>query len=53
MTALGETEMAMPGDGVKMNLKLQSPIALTHGDRFALRENGKTVGSEVVTNVIG
>ena len=53
VTVLGEADMAMPGDGVKMNVKLLSPIALTHGDRFALREGGKTVGSGVVTNVIG
>lgn len=53
VTVVGEADMAMPGDGVKMHVKLLSPIALALGDRFALREGGKTVGSGVVTNMIG
>ena len=50
---LGDSEMAMPGDGVKLNVSLQRPIALADGDRFAVREGGKTVGSGVVTKVTG
>jgi len=49
---LGDANMAMPGEGVVMSVTLQSPVALTQGDRFALREGGKTVGSGVVTRVI-
>ena len=48
---LGDVDMALPGDGVKLNVSLQRPIALTDGDRFAVREGGKTVGSGVVTKV--
>ena len=48
---LGDAEMAMPGDGVRIRLAMQRPIALSTGDRFAVREGGKTVGSGVVTNV--
>ena len=53
ITVLGDADMAMPGEGVKLSVQLHSPIALTQGDRFAVREGGKTVGSGVVTNVIG
>ena len=48
---LGDMDMAMPGDGVKLRVSLQRPIALADGDRFAVREGGKTVGSGVVTKV--
>lgn len=49
---LGDSGMAVPGDGVKLNVSLFRPVALSDGDRFALREGGKTVGSGVVTKVI-
>jgi elongation factor Tu len=48
---LGDADMAMPGDGVKLAVSLGRPIALADGDRFAVREGGKTVGSGVVTKV--
>ncbi len=48
---LGDAEMAMPGDGVKLRVSLNKPIALADGDHFAIREGGKTVGSGVVTRV--
>jgi elongation factor Tu len=48
---LGDAAMAMPGDGVKLSVALGSPIALSDGDRFAVREGGRTVGSGVVTKV--
>jgi elongation factor Tu len=38
-------EMVMPGDNIKMSVKLQQPIAMTEGLRFAIREGGRTVGS--------
>ncbi len=44
-------EMVMPGDNVKMTVKLQSPIAMTQGLKFAIREGGRTVGSGVVASV--
>jgi len=44
-------EMVMPGDNIKMNVKLQQPIAMTDGLRFAIREGGRTVGSWVVAKV--
>jgi len=44
-------EMVMPGDNIKMNVKLQQPIAMTEGLRFAIREGGRTVGSWVVAKI--
>jgi elongation factor Tu len=45
-------EMVMPGDNIQMTVKLQSPIAMTEGLRFAIREGGRTVGSWVVAEII-
>ncbi|MEX1013765.1 MAG: elongation factor Tu [Candidatus Paceibacterota bacterium] len=46
------TEMVMPGDTIKMTIKLIVPVALEEKQRFAIREGGKTVGAGVVTKVI-
>ena len=45
-------EMVMPGDNVKMNVHLISPIAMDEGLRFAIREGGRTVGAGVVAKII-
>jgi elongation factor Tu len=45
-------EMVLPGDNVKMKVKLITPIALEEGMRFAIREGGNTVGHGVVSKVI-
>jgi elongation factor Tu len=45
-------EMVMPGDTIKMVVKLIAPIALEDGTRFAIREGGRTVGSGVVTKIV-
>jgi len=47
------TEMVMPGDTVKITVKLVSPVALEEAQRFAIREGGKTVGAGVVTKILG
>ena len=49
---LGDAEMCMPGDNVKLSVELISPIAMDVNVRFAIREGGRTVGSGVVTKVI-
>ena len=46
-------EMCMPGDNVVMNVELITPIAIEKGQRFAIREGGRTVGSGVVTEIEG
>ena len=45
------TEMVMPGDNIKMDVELITPIACEPGLRFAIREGGRTVGAGVVTAV--
>jgi len=45
-------EMIMPGDNIKINAVLISPIAMEEGLRFAIREGGKTVGAGVVSKII-
>ncbi|HEX4104295.1 MAG TPA: elongation factor Tu [Candidatus Paceibacterota bacterium] len=44
-------EMVMPGDTVKITVKLIAPVALEEKMRFAIREGGKTVGAGVVTKI--
>jgi len=45
------TEMCMPGDNVKMDVELITPIAIEVGLRFAIREGGRTVGAGVVSEI--
>ena len=45
-------EMVMPGDNVKMDVKLITPVAMEEGLRFAIREGGRTVGSGVVSKIV-
>jgi elongation factor Tu len=45
-------EMVMPGDTVKLTIKLIAPVALEEKQRFAIREGGKTVGAGVVTKIL-
>ncbi len=45
------TEMVMPGDNIKMTVKLINPIAMSEGLRFAIREGGRTVGAGVVAKI--
>ncbi len=49
---LGGAEMVMPGDTVKLKVKLIAPVALEEKQRFAIREGGRTVASGVVTKII-
>ena len=45
-------EMVMPGDNVRLTIKLITPIAMEQGLRFAIREGGHTVGAGVVGKII-
>jgi elongation factor Tu len=47
-----EAEMCMPGDNIRMEVKLITPIAMHDQLRFAIREGGRTVGAGVVTKII-
>jgi elongation factor Tu len=45
-------EMIMPGDNVKMTVRLIHPVAIEEGLRFAIREGGRTVGAGAVTKIL-
>src|ERR671931_830581 len=47
----GGAEMVMPGDNVEMSVELITPIALETGQRFAIREGGRTVGAGAITSI--
>jgi elongation factor Tu len=46
-------EMVMPGDNVRMEVELITPIALEKELRFAIREGGRTVGAGVISDILG
>jgi elongation factor Tu len=43
--------MVMPGDNTEMAVELITPIAMQEGQRFAIREGGRTVGAGRVTAI--
>jgi elongation factor Tu len=45
-------EMVMPGDNVSVDIELQKPIAMEKGQRFAIREGGRTIGAGRVSDVV-
>ena len=47
-----DVKMVMPGDNVKMTVELITPVAMSEGLRFAIREGGRTVGAGVVSKII-
>ncbi len=47
-----DVEMVMPGDNIKIFVKLFNPIAMDEGLHFAIREGGRTVGAGVVSKII-
>jgi elongation factor Tu len=40
-------EMVMPGDNLTVEIELQKAIAMESGQRFAIREGGRTIGAEI------
>jgi elongation factor Tu len=47
-----KVEMVMPGDNVSLEIKVIAPIAMERGQRFAIREGGRTIGAGRITEVI-
>src|SRR4051794_34650343 len=45
-------EMVMPGDNVSVDIELIAPIAMEKGQRFAIREGGRTIGAGRVSDVM-
>ena len=46
-------EMVMPGDNVSVEIEMQKPVAMEKGQRFAIREGGRTIGAGRVSEVVG
>ena len=45
-------EMVMPGDNVAVDVELQKSVAMEKGQRFAIREGGRTIGAGRVSEVV-
>ena len=52
MTLPAGVEMVMPGDNVSIDVELQKPVAMEKGQRFAIREGGRTIGAGRVSDVL-
>ena len=48
---VGEAGSIQPGDNAQVSFKLQRPVGIEVGMRFALREGGRTVGAGVILTV--
>src|SRR5438067_4525807 len=45
-------EMVMPGDNVSVAIDLIAPVAMERGQRFAIREGGRTIGAGRISDVV-
>jgi elongation factor Tu len=45
-------EMVMPGDNVSVEIELIAPVAMEKGQRFAIREGGRTIGAGRVSDIV-
>jgi elongation factor Tu len=45
-------EMVMPGDNVSVEVNVIAPVAMEKGQRFAIREGGRTIGAGRVSEVV-
>ncbi len=52
VTLPDDVEMVMPGDNLEIDIELMVPVAMEEGQRFAIREGGKTVGAGVISEII-
>jgi len=52
LTLPAGVEMVMPGDNVSVEIELQKPVAMEKGQRFAIREGGRTIGAGRVSEVV-
>lgn len=52
VTLSEDVQMGMPGDNLTVGLKLNYPLPILQGQRFALREGGKTVAAGVITKLL-
>ena len=52
VTLAAGVEMVMPGDNVSVDIELIAPVAMEKGQRFAIREGGRTIGAGRVAEVL-
>jgi elongation factor Tu len=52
LTLAANVEMVMPGDNVSVEVILQKPVAMEKGQRFAIREGGRTIGAGRISEVV-
>jgi elongation factor Tu len=52
LTLPAGVEMVMPGDNVSVEIEMQKPVAMEKGQRFAIREGGRTIGAGRVAEVV-
>ncbi|MBM3821396.1 MAG: elongation factor Tu [Verrucomicrobia bacterium] len=45
-------EMVVPGDNVSVEVELIAPVAMERGQRFAIREGGRTIGAGRISEVM-
>ena len=45
--------MVLPGDSLDVKMKLEVPLPIINGQRFALREGGKTIAAGLITKLTG
>ncbi|KAK3047957.1 translation elongation factor Tu [Extremus antarcticus] len=47
-----EDKMVMPGDNVEMMCEIHKPLAVEQGQRFNIREGGRTVATGLITRIL-
>ncbi|KAK5007723.1 translation elongation factor Tu [Elasticomyces elasticus] len=47
-----DSKMVMPGDNVEMLCEIHKPLALEQGQRFNIREGGRTVATGLITRIM-
>jgi elongation factor Tu len=47
-----DSKMVMPGDNVEMLCNITNPVAIENGQRFNVREGGRTVATGLITRII-
>lgn len=44
--------MVMPGDNVELLCDIANPVAIENGQRFNIREGGRTVATGLITRIL-
>jgi elongation factor Tu len=51
-TLPGGIELVMPGEAIELEIRLQTPVAMEKGLRFAIREGSRTVGTGAISQIL-